>query len=182
MEPGLLFSTTRDLFEAFPNAAAEIRGRPDADQPLDFMAALAGSATPEEAITFGSYLLDRRRAVWWGHQCVSSLDRALSGPDVQMLQLAENWVREPEEQQRIIAMNQAMAAPLKTAGVWIALAAGWSGGSMSAPELPRVPPPPYLTPRAVTVGILTALALSGNAQRAATLQGFVSMGISLARR
>jgi hypothetical protein len=182
MEAALHFSTAKDLFDAFPTAAAEIRGRPDVEAPLEFMAALAESPTPEEAITFGSYALPKRKAVWWGHQCLTRLDPYLSALDRQMLQLAENWVREPEEAQRAEAMNQAMAAPSKSPGVWIALAAGWSGGSMSAPNLPRVAPPPHLTPRAVSVGILSALAFGGPAQRAETLRTFVDMGISLARR
>jgi hypothetical protein len=182
MEPGLHFSTAKDLFEAFPTAAAEVRGRPDVEAPLEFMAALADSPTPEEAITFGAYALPRRKAVWWGHQCLTMLDPYLSGLDRQMLQLAESWVREPEEAQRAEAMNQGMAAPVKSPGVWIALAAGWSGGSMSPPELPRVAPPPYLTPRATGVGILSVLALGSPAQRAETLRSFVDMGISLARR
>jgi hypothetical protein len=75
-----------------------------------------------------------------------------------------------------------MASKHKTPGVWIALAAGWSGGSLSAPELPRVPPPPALTPRAVNTGIMGVLAMVGIRHRAPTLKAFVDMGVGLATR
>ncbi len=111
-----------------------------------------------------------------------SLLHLLSDQDLRLLQLAEDWVREPEENRRIVAMNEGMAVRTKSPGVWIALAAGWSGGSMAPPDVPKVPPPPYLTPRAVNTGILGALARVDNRHRAATLKAFVDMGISLATR
>jgi hypothetical protein len=182
MEPTLRFGTARELFEAFPTAEEDIVARPGSETSLQFFAALVKSDTPEESITFGAYLLPRRKAVWWGHQCVGSLIHLLSDLDLRMLQLAENWVREPEEPQRVTALDEAMAVRSKTPGVWIALGAGWSGGSLAPPDVQKVPPPPYLTPRAINTGILGALARVDMRHRATTLRAFVDMGISLATR
>ena len=63
----------------------------------------------------------------------------------------------PDEERRNHALEQGMASPTKTPGVWLALAAGWSGGSMMGPDAPPVPPPPYLTARAVNAGVLSVL-------------------------
>ena len=180
MESGLHFATARDLFEEFESARKQIKARPDGEAPLEFLSILASSPTPEEAITFCAYLLPRRKTVWWGHQCVKGLDHLLADQDRHMLMLAERWVREPEETQRYQALEGGMSCPDKTPGVWIALGAGWSGGSMAAPDRPRVPPPAYLTPRAVNVGILGVLARVDGRHRAATLKTFVDMGRSLA--
>lgn len=182
MEAGLLFERAKDLFEAFPSLADDLVARPDDEASLTFFARLLKTPTPEEAVTFGAYLLPRRRAVWWGHRCVVSIIHLLTDQDLRMLQLAEAWVREPEEDQRNLALQEGMAARNKTPGVWIALAAGWSGGSIVEPTQPRVAPPPFLTPRAVNAGILGALARVDYPHRADTLRSFVQMGVELASR
>ena len=182
MEPALHYPKAKDLFDEIPAAGEDILARPGEEPSLEFLAQLAHSPTPEEAVTFGAYLLPRRKAVWWGHECVRSLIHLLTDQDLRMLQLAEGWVRDPDEPQRIAAMNEAMAARQKSPGVWIALGAAWSGGSMVDASLPKVPPPPHLTPRAINGGILSALARVDNRHRATTLNHFIEMGVSLATR
>ncbi len=183
MEPGLHYAKAQDLFDDVPEVADDIQARPDGEASLDFFTSLLRSPTPEEAVTFGAYLLPRRRAVWWGHECVRSVIHLLNDQDLRMLALAEAWVREPEENQRYLAMTEGMAARNKTPGVWIALAAGWTSGSLNPdPHQARVPPPPALTPRAINAGILSALARVDIPHRTPTLKAFVDMGVSLATR
>ena len=55
----------------------------------------------------------------------------LDEQDREMLRLAEDWVRDPEEDRRYAALEAAMGTQVKTPGVWIAFAAGWSGGSIT---------------------------------------------------
>lgn len=179
---GIPFAATNDLFDAFPTASEDMTSRPAGEAPLEFMQALAHGPIPEEAITFGAYLLPRRKAVWWGHECLRTLTQLLTEQDLRMMMLAEHWVREPEEEQRIAALEQAMACRSKTPGVWIALAAGWTGGSMVDPPMPKLSPPPYLLPRAVNAGILSGLARVNVSHRATTLRHFVEMGIGIALR
>lgn len=182
MEPGLLFERAQDVFDAFPTLSEDMKGRPDGDASLAFFAKLVTSPVPEEAVTFGAYLLPRRRAVWWGHNCVRSIIHLLTDQDLRMLQLAEGWVREPDEDTRNMAMREGSSARNKSPGVWIALGAGWSGGSMTEPHQPRIPPVPGMSQRAVNAGILSALARVDYPHRAQTLKAFVDMGISLASR
>ena len=75
--------------------------------------------------------------------------------------------------------NSRTVRALQAAAGIIALAAGWSGGSMSNPGLPSVPPPPHLTPRAVNAGVLGALARVDNGHRGPTLKTFVDMAVGL---
>jgi hypothetical protein len=182
MSQRLRFGTARDLFEAFPTASEDIAAQP-ADRPsLDFMAELVGGPTPEDGITFCAYLLPKREAVWWAHECLVDVADLLSGEDHELLALAEGWVRYPDEEQRSAVLDAGMAGAAKTPGVWVALAAGWSGGSMLTPDMEPVEPPPYLTAKAVNAGVLSALARVDRKARAATLKLFANMGMQLLTR
>jgi hypothetical protein len=173
------FATARELFETFPTAGEDMAAQPSDAPSLDYLRALVKSRTPEDAVTFCAYLLPRRVAVWWGHQCLTNLPDILAQQDHALLAAAEDWVREPEEERRYAALDAGMAAPAKTPGAWIALAAGWSGGSMAPPGSAPVVPPPHLTARAVNAGVLSAVARVALKQRAAVLSACVSMGIQL---
>ncbi len=183
MEPGLHYAKAQDLFDDVPDVAEDMQARPNGEASIEFFSGLLTTQTPEEAVTFGAYLLPRRRAVWWGHECVRSVIHLLNDQDLRMLALAEAWVREPEEEQRQQAMDEGLAARNKTPGVWIALAAAWTSGSINPdPNQTKVPPPRFLAPRAVNAGILGALARVDNAHRARTLKEFVRMGVDYASR
>lgn len=176
----LRFASAHELFESFPMVVEDMQSLPDGESSLEFLTKLTQSDTPEEAVTFAAYLLPRRKAVWWGCQCVGGLSELLNDIDRHMLDLAEQWVRQPEEEQRLAAFAEGMAVRSKTPGVWIALAAGWSGGSLAPPDAQKVIPPPYLTARAVNTGILGALAQVDARHRADTLDRFVDRAVKLA--
>ena len=169
------------LFEAMPEIAEDMEAMPDpAIGTLEFLDQLAASPTPEEAITFAAQALQHRHAVWWAHECLRHLAELLDETDRDMLANAAAWVSEPSEANRIAAQTAAMAAPAKTPGVWVALGAAWSGGSMGPPDLPPVPPAPHLTGRALNAAVLSALARVDQAHRAQALAGFVRMARILA--
>jgi hypothetical protein len=179
MTEGFRFKTAREVFDAFPEAAEDITAEPSDQDPVRYAQALLASATPENAITFCAYLLPRREAVWWAHQCLNRLPETLEGDDAAYLGLAENWVREPEEGPRAAALDAGMRARVKTPAVWIALAAGWTGGSMLAADGPVVAPPAHLTAKAVNAGILSTLARVGRNDRKAMLETYVRMALHL---
>lgn len=171
----LRFEIAADLYKAIPEIEEDVTGRPVDHTSIAFIEALAESATPEEAITYCAYVLPRRFSVWWGHECLKRIEEVLDEQDLEMLALAAKWVSDPNEHSRYDAMDTAMDCSVKTPGVWIALGAGWSSGSMAGPDLPPVPPPPFLTARAVNAGILSALARLDIADRDDSLQRFVRM-------
>lgn len=182
MSQRLRFSTAREVFEAFPAAVEDMAAKPTDRPSLEFLAGLVAGPTPEDAITFCAYLLPRREAVWWGFQCLNHRPELLTEQDRVMLTAAEAWVRRPDEEERNAALEIGLASPTKTPGAWIALAAGWSGGSMLGPDEAAIAPPPYLTPKAVNAGVLSALARVERLERAGTLRLFCDMGGRLATR
>ncbi len=179
----LRFERAADLFSAYPEIAEDMDALPDPEiGTLDFLDSLVRSPTPEEAITLAAHALARRYSVWWGHECLRHLDAQIDDTDRSMLAHAARWVGEPSEANRVAAQTAAMAAPAKTPGVWIALGAAWSGGSLGPPGLPAVPPSRVLTGRAVNAGVLSVLARVDQSSRARVLAGFVQMARVLARQ
>lgn len=179
-ETNLQFETARELYEAYPQIAEDLTAVPDGRAAIDFLVALAASPTPEEALTFAAYALERRRAIWWGHECLGRVEEMLTPHDLEMMELAAAWVGDPGEATRYAALDAAQASPAKTPGVWLALAAGWSSGSMAPIDAPPVPVPSHLSARAVNAAVLSALARVERPERPAMLQSFVRMARMLA--
>ncbi len=173
------YPTAADLFEALPEVSEDIVARPNGEHSVTFVRSLLKSETPEEAITFATYLLAAREAVWMGHECLMHVKPNLDGSDLEMLRFAETWVRSPDEETRNAALDAGMEQNPKSPGAWIALAAGWSGGSMLPPDQHPVPPPGGLVPRAVNAGILSALARLDASVRKKTLSDFVEIGLTI---
>jgi hypothetical protein len=165
----LRFATAREVFEAFPAARDDISAPPTDDAPLAYVESLAAGMTPEDALTFCAYMLPRREAVWWACQCVRTLFPPRSSEQEASLQAAEEWVREPEEAHRRAALQVGMEGDKRAPTTWLALAAAWSGGSMSLGEY-SAPAPPDLTAKAARGAVLTALASVPVKNRAAHLK------------
>lgn len=177
--PNFRFENAKDLFEQIPEAEEDITTPPGEHDAAAFAHMLVESEIPEESLMFCAYLLPRRMAVWWGHECLMNIEPVLDDNDRFMLQLAAAWVANPREDERYAALDAAMDSSAKTAGVWLALGAGWAGGSMSGADLPPVPPPPYLTARAVNGAILSGLARGPLEARKETMDRFVRMAMRL---
>jgi hypothetical protein len=175
------FNSAREVFEAFPSAGNDIEASPTDDEPLAFLRQLLTSRTPEDAVAFCAYVLPRREAVWWAAQCVRRLAPTRTSDEEAALVAAEAWVREPEEGRRYEALRLGMTSNRAAPATWVALAAAWSGGSMTAPEEGvSVPAPPELTAKAARAAILTALARIGTRERAAYLGNCIEAGVRLA--
>ena len=173
------FPTAAEVFEAQPEVAEDMVARPNGEGPVPFVRTLLDSETPEEAITFSAYLLAIREAVWMGHECLMHVRSTLGESDVEMLRLAEAWVRSPDEETRNAALEAGMRQSPKSPGSWIALAAGWSSGSMLPPDQQAVVPLGCLVPRAVNAGVLSALARLDASVREKTLKDFVEIGLTI---
>jgi hypothetical protein len=174
------FTTARDVFEAFPAAQGDITAPPTDAPTLAFLAALARSDTPEDAVAFCAYILPRREAVWWACQCVRSLSGVRDGAGGAGLKAAEHWVREPEEERRRDALEIGMGGDRGDPTTWLALAAAWSGGSMTAEPQAPVLAPPHLTAKAVKAAVLTALARVPLKERQASLSACLREGLKIA--
>lgn len=180
--PGLYFQKAAELFAWVPEIAEDITTQPPEDMHcLQFLKHLAAGPTPEESATLVAYSLQPRHAVWWSHECLKALPELLTDEDRRMLALIAAWVAEPDEAHRYAALDAGMDEQVRSPGGWLALGAGWSGGSMSGPGLPVVAPPRYLMGRALNAGVLSALARVPQDRRRRMLDHYISIGEVLAK-
>lgn len=135
-----------------------------------------------DAVRFLALALPKREAVWWA--CVSARNSVTEKTKPQMiaaLTAAEAWVYQPTEENRRNAMALAEASEFDGAGCWAAVAAFWSGGSMSPPEAPVVPPAEDLTAKAVAGAVMLAVAAMDPAQAENNYKLLLAQGIDIAK-
>ena len=131
-----------------------LAGKPDAAAALD---ALVAAERLHEAMRLIAHALPKREVVWWACMCARAVpDAALPQTDMAALVAAEAWVRKPDEAARRAAMEAAQKTGFSTPEAWAAVAAFWSGGSMSPEGQPVVPPAEHLTGVAVAGGVIIA--------------------------
>lgn len=177
MSDRLRFATARQVFEAFPTAAADIEVQPGGEGALDFARKLLAPGRRFEAVVYIAYLLPRREAVWWGCQCV----RAIGGNKADdALLSAEAWVREPEETTRRAALNIGWTRDARIATTWLALAAGQSGGSIAPEGAHPVAPPAQATALDVKAAVILAIAQSPSHSQSVWTSACVEAGIRFA--
>jgi len=175
----LRFSSAEQVFEAFPTAHEDIEQVPADVEPLRFIQQLLESATPEDAVGFCAYLLPKREAVWWGCQCIRATTADMAAADKELLKITEAWVSRPEEENRIAALDAGMQASESGPVAWVALAAAWSGGSLTSEPMQPVAPEPYLTAKAVRAAVLTSIAMVPRPERKACLIAAVQAALKL---
>jgi len=125
--------------------------------PEDFLDKLVEEDRLKEASRFLAQALPKREAVWWA--CLCAREALPDGGDEtveNLLQLAETWVRKPNDENRRLAMAAAEAAGFDGPASWAAVAAFWSGDSLAPPDLPAVAPSDELTGTAVAAATMLA--------------------------
>jgi len=175
------FSTVQDLFQAYPMARHDV-GRAVTDKPsLDFLQEAADAGNWHQAVSFCAYLLPRRVAVAWGCRSLRRMFDHFDANDGRSLNLAEAWVRQPDEQSRNKALAVGNANDPEQPVTWLALAAGRSGGSVVPPEFAPVPAKPDQTARAVRAALLIGLCGLPRDSRDRIMAVCLADGIQLAR-
>lgn len=122
-----------------------------------YLAVLQERECFRDAAYFLSYLLPIREAAWWGCLCVWHLVRPQPTREADdALRTVFAWVQAPGEPARRAAEKAAEKAGTSAAGL-LAQAVFCGSGSLSGPDLPAVPPPPYLGNTMVAGAIFSAV-------------------------
>lgn len=147
------FTTARQVVDAFPGAADLLGDVPDDVSPLDHMIGLARGVDPSPAMLFTAMMLPKREAIWWGCLCLRGL--RLADPKLREgIEVAEAWVRKPDEDERRAAGLLAESHNFDGPGAWIAFAAFTTGGSLAPAGLQAVPPPADTAGRSVFAALM----------------------------
>ncbi|WOH78991.1 hypothetical protein RX327_24115 [Bradyrhizobium sp. BEA-2-5] len=175
------FSTVHDLFEAYPLARYDVgKAAPD-KLSLDFLQEAADAGSWHQAVSFCAYLLPRRVAVAWGCRSLRRMFDQFDANDSRSLNFVETWVRQPDEQSRNKALAVGNANDPEQPATWLALAAGWSGGSVVPAEFAPVEAKPDQAARAVRAALLIALCRLPRESRDRIMTACLEDGIQLAR-
>ena len=177
----LRFATVGDLYDAFPTARDDVGVDARNEPSLAFVEMLASMQVWDAAISFCAYLLRRQEAVWWGSQSLRRMIE-LAPHECDLLDVAEDWVRKPDEEHRWAALDWGRRSDTLLPGTWMALAAGWSGGSVVRPEFGNIPSAPDQTPRAVRAGLMIAMVRIPSEATDDTMRQCTRYAIQLAAR
>jgi len=177
--PPIRFAIARALLDSFPELSKQLTVAPTDEAPLDFLRKLSAQEKFEDGVTFCAHLLPRREAVWLacGTIKVSSKD---SQSQNEGFLAAQKWVYDPNEENRLAALETGNKCDKAKPSTWLALGAGWSGGMLSSHPKAPVPMPHYLTPRAARIAILLNAQPIPAVERAAGLRACITEGIKLA--
>ncbi|CZF78297.1 hypothetical protein GCE9029_00754 [Grimontia celer] len=132
-----------------------------------------------DAVIFLAHALPVRESIWWGC-CCAGLRSDWSEQEQDAIRSAKAWVHTPDETSRRYAEQAANTATLQNGAGWIAQAVFWSGGSMTGPTDPVVPPPEYLYAQAVGGSINLTAILPDGAEAENRYRQFIEMGINIA--
>jgi hypothetical protein len=141
---------------------------------------LTGQMLHDDAIRYLAHALPKRNAVWWGCLCVWFAGQGKPATDVDAVRAAVRWVLDPSEARRRAAEPTDLMKAVRTAAGALAVAAFWSGGSMSLPDLPVVEPRATLTADCVTQAVLLAALSQGTFEYHALCRQFLALGLEVA--
>lgn len=134
-----------------------------------------------EAARLCAHALPPRERVWWATRCALATSTAdLPDLDQQARGLAEEWVRRRTDETRRAGMDRAISAGCTSPEAWAAVAAFWSGDSMSPPDQPKVPPAPHLPGTAVAGAVILASVRAHPERQAERLRRFVGSAVDIA--
>jgi hypothetical protein len=134
-----------------------------------------------EAAKLMAHALPKRECVWWACMCARhTTPRGLPDEDEAALSGAEAWVRQQTDESRREAFEHAQRANFGTAEAWAAVAAFWSGDSMSPLGQPKTPPAPHLTGTAAIGSVTLAAVRTFPVRRDERLRRFLASGREIA--
>lgn len=149
--------------------------------PEQFLKALIADNQYYSAIVFLAHALPKRESVWWACICTkATVTDKTSKDNLEALKSAEQWVYSPTEDNRRLAENLAEKTEYITPASWTAMAAFWSGGSVTGPDEPPVPPAQYLYANAVSGAVNLSASFDKNNDTEQLYQTFLKQGIDIA--
>jgi hypothetical protein len=149
--------------------------------PRQFVDALVEAGQYSDAVDFLAHALPKREAVWWACLGVRhALGFGLRAEERAALSAAVAWVLEPDEPNRRTAEAAGELADFGSAAGCVALAVYASGGSLTASNLPEVPPDAFMTAKAVAASLALASVQGDPTAIPALQRELVDLGLSIA--
>lgn len=155
----------------------------DTHTPREYLSLLIEHRHFPDAVRFLAHALPNREAVWWAWVCARRVAGSEPAPKVKAsLDATENWIAQPNDENRRAAMKAAEAADFGTAAGCAGVAAFFSGGSLAPPDAPAVPPGPGLTAKAVAGAVIFAAVAVEPEKAPEKFRAFLGQGLDVVNR
>lgn len=149
--------------------------------PEQYLEALINDKQYYSAVIFLAHALPKREAVWWACVCSKSIvTEETKKDDVDALKSAEQWVYNPNEENRRLAEKLALKTEFISPPSWAAMGAFWSGGSVTGINDPPVPPSQYLYAHAVAGAVNLAATIDPELDPVNIYLDFIKKGMDIA--
>lgn len=159
-------------------AAAAVEGCQLASEAMD---RLEAGGFLMEAARLLAHALPRREAVWWTCMCAGHTEPPdLPEADRKARVAAEQWVRQPNDQNRIAAKQLSDATGLSTPESWVAMAVFFCGESITPEGQPKVPPKPHIAGRTLGGAVVLSAVRTDPKRQKERLQRFLESGRNIA--
>ena len=148
---------------------------------VDSARALVKAGLAEDAVSVLAQSLSRRGAAWWACR-VARLEAggAPAPKELRALEIAEAWVRQPEQLKAYAAQDAANVVGLASPAGCAALAAFLAGESIAPPHLDPLPPLPHLAGMAAAGAVKLAAARRAPADPKQELLKLIDAGFAIA--
>ena len=150
-------------------------------EPTRFLDLLVEKELFDDALTFLSYALPTREAIWWGLRCAREVTpEDAEEPIAAALKAIQAWLDDPSDESRRANMDAAEAATYATPAGCMALVVFFSEGSMAPADCPPVPPEKWLYAKTLSAAVNLGLVVRGQDEIADTAHTFIGLGIEVA--
>lgn len=148
--------------------------------PRAYLRVLVDGEMFPDAVRFLAHALPTREGIWWAWVCARRVAGAEPPPKLRgALDATERWITQPTDENRRAAMRMAEVATLGTPAGCAALAVFFSGGSIAPPEQPAVPPPGFVSAKAIAGAVTLAAVQPDPAQAAEKFRAFLAQGLDV---
>lgn len=128
--------------------------------PVQALKLLADNQLLNDQVQFIAHAIPMMDAIRWALACLALRQADWTEDESMALEITRQWLTQPDETTRVRAEVIAKRIGLEAAPAWLAQSVFWSGsGSIVAPDLPAVMPPPFLYAHAVAAAITVAAAI-----------------------
>ncbi len=173
--------TAHKLYRSMMESVSTTRKPTAPIGPAAFAALLAEQGDPADAVEFLARWLSPRQRIWWGCMALWHVYRPNPPAAIDAtLAALVRWVEDPSDENRRAARAAGeVLGPRHPVGA-LALAAYWSEGSMSLPDLPEVLPPADLSSQVLASTLSMAVNSQPFEQSRNLFQHFVKLGLEVA--
>jgi hypothetical protein len=147
-------------------AAQQILAANPQQTPAQYLSTLQERQMGEEMVKTVAHGMPDREGVWWASHCAGEVSDKLAPADVEAMQAAQAWAKNPTPATQAAAAAAAAKTDFQGPGAWAAQGAAWAQPTVPAATPAGTATAPRLAPHAVAGSVLLSAAMAATPQAA----------------